>query len=107
MNLFYKQLSAVLQQSLYLYTVLIFRYSIVSTILKDKRVDPSADDNYALRIACQEGFHKIVKLLLRHPNVDPTVRGNICINFASANGHWKVVRLLMQDKRSDPTAQNF
>jgi hypothetical protein len=41
----------------------------VKLLLKDSRVDPSADENYAIRKAYENGHHNVVELLLKDPNV--------------------------------------
>ena len=40
------------------------RVDVVKLLLSDPRVDPSANDNYALRLAIQNGHKDVVKLLL-------------------------------------------
>ena len=42
----------------------------VRLLLNDPRVDPSADDNYAIRCASENGHVEVVKLLLNDPRVD-------------------------------------
>ena len=33
-------------------------------LLRDERVDPSADNNVAIRLASQYGYHEVVKVLI-------------------------------------------
>jgi hypothetical protein len=42
---------------------------IVELLLKDSRIDPTADDNEALRSAIRNGHKDIVDLLLADPRV--------------------------------------
>ena len=42
---------------------------MVELLMKDRRVDPSDQSNYALEIAMNEGYSEIVDLLLRDPQV--------------------------------------
>jgi len=39
-------------------------------------VDPTAHDNYAIRLASREGHTEVVKSLLTFPGVDPTAPDN-------------------------------
>jgi hypothetical protein len=41
-------------------------------LLQDNRVDPSEDDNYAIRFAHQNGYKEIVDMLLKDSRVDPS-----------------------------------
>jgi ankyrin repeat protein len=67
-------------------------------------VDPTTEDNYAIRWASQKGYLEIVRLLLKH-GADPTDNKNEAIRMASREGHLEVVRLLI-DKGADPAADN-
>ena len=61
-----------------------------------QRIDPSADDNYAIRYASSNGHLEIVKLLLADSRVDPSTDDNFAIRFAPQNGHIEIVKLLMK-----------
>ena len=63
-------------------------------LLQDPRVDPSDDDNYAIRWTSYNGHTECVRLLLQDPRVDPSARANDAIQGASENGHTECVRLL-------------
>ena len=65
----------------------------------DEGVDPSAQDNRAIRWASYNGHIEVVKLLLTDKRVDPSADDNIAIRWASENGHTEVVKLLLTDKR--------
>ena len=58
-------------------------------------VDPSARDNFAVRLASRNGHLEVVKLLLTHPKVDPSADDNYAIRWASKNGYLEVVKLLL------------
>ena len=58
-------------------------------------VDPTADNNYAIRMTSCNGHLEIVKLLLTLPGVDPTADKNHAIRLASHNGHLEVVKFLL------------
>ena len=49
-----------------------------------------ADDNYAIRMASENGHTEVVKLLLA-AGVDAKADGNYAIRMASDNGHVEVV----------------
>ena len=72
-------------------------------MLKDKRVDPSDKDNYAIRWASYNGHLEVVKVLLKDKRVDPSEYKNDAIQFASRLDHLEVVKALLKDKRVDPS----
>lgn len=63
--------------------------------LLSKGVDPTANNNEAIRMASFKGHTEVVELLLKHPNVDPTANDNEAIRYASCHGHTKIVELLL------------
>ena len=73
-------------------------------ILENGRVDPSFNDNFAIRCASESGHLELVCLLLRDFRVDPSAVWNYSVVFASSRGHVNVVRELMDDQRVDPSA---
>ncbi|KAJ3270844.1 hypothetical protein HDV01_007393 [Terramyces sp. JEL0728] len=79
---------------------------LLQQLMVDNRVDPSAKNNYAIRIAAKVGNTENVKLLLQSPSVDPTANDNEPIISAVVAGHFHIVQLLLNDKRVDPLAQN-
>ena len=76
---------------------------VVKLLLQDPRVDPSADNNYAIRFASGICHVDVIKLLLQDPRVDPRAYNNYAIRYASAAGKVEIVKLLLQDKRIDPS----
>ncbi len=78
---------------------------VVRFLLKDKRVDPAADDNEAIVAASFKGELGIVRLLLKDKRVDPSARDNGPMVEASTHGHLGVMRLLFDDGRVDPAAR--
>jgi hypothetical protein len=78
--------------------------AIVKLLLADPRVDPAAENNWAIRNTSFYGHASVVKLLLADLRVDPAAINNDAIRDASDNGHAGVVKLLMADPRVDPAA---
>ncbi len=71
---------------------------MVELLLKDPRVDPSSNNNYAIRKASKNGCVKMVGLLLQDSRVDPP---SDTIEVASNHGHIEIVRLLLLDEYID------
>src|SRR3972149_5184807 len=66
---------------------------VVELLLADPRVDPSVNNNFAIRMASEYGRNKVVALLLVNSRVDPSANDNYAIRRASEYGHNKVVEL--------------
>lgn len=73
----------------------------VKTLLKDDRVNPSINNNYAIKIACEYNHVKIVELLLDDDRVNPADNDNVAIGIACLNGHIEVIKLLLTNKDID------
>jgi len=71
-------------------------YKIVKILLTDSRVNPSINNNYALRWASKNGHTEIVKLLLADERVDPSDQNNQAIQISSFYGHADIVKLLLE-----------
>jgi ankyrin repeat protein len=73
--------------------------------LKDSRIDPSAENNWAIRYAAAKGKLEVVKYLmsLKDSRIDPAANNNYAIQYAAARGHLEVVKYLMslEDSRID------
>src|SRR3989304_1464205 len=72
---------------------------IVKLLLQYPIVDPSDENNRAIRLASRNGHVEVVKLLLQDPRVDPSDKNNYAIRYASENGDVEIVKLLLQDHR--------
>ena len=79
---------------------------VVNLLLKNPRVDPGSNNNYAIKWASECGHTEVVKLLLKDSRVDPGDDNNFAIRLASRNGHTEVVKLLLKDSRVDPGDDN-
>ncbi len=78
--------------------------AVVRLLLRDPRVDPSAQDNAAIRWASERGHVDVVQLLLADPRADPSVRNHQAIRMASEGGYDAIVGMLLEDPRLDPSA---
>ncbi|KAJ2990630.1 hypothetical protein HDV02_004236 [Globomyces sp. JEL0801] len=79
---------------------------VFQMLLKDGRLDPSADDNCIIKLASAKGHAEIVQLLLKHDRVDPSAADNCAIKSASAEGHTEIVKMLLKDVRVEPAADD-
>jgi hypothetical protein len=80
------------------------RLDTVNRLLQDPRVDPSANDNLAIRWAARHGHLDVMNRLLQDPRVDPSAKDNETIRYIFAsNGRLDVVNRLLQDPRVDPS----
>ena len=80
---------------------------LVDLLLLDESVDPSFNNNSAIRYASNYGYIAVVdRLLQEKKRVDPSADNNYAICWASNNGHIAVVDRLLQDVRGrvDPSA---
>lgn len=68
-------------------------------------VDPTDEDNEAIRWASEVGATDIVALLLTLPGVDPLADDNYAFIMCCANGHLETAKLLLEHG-ADPTADN-
>jgi ankyrin repeat protein len=73
-------------------------------LLADKRVQPHARSNAALRLAAMNGHVGVLEVLLTHPLIDPSSEEQYAIGIAAQNGHADAVALLLADRRVDAAA---
>jgi len=79
---------------------------LVQLFLTLTDIDPSAEENYAICWASQNGHTDVVKVLLANERVDPTANNNCAICWASQNGHTEVVKVLLADPHVNPSADD-
>lgn len=77
---------------------------ILRLLLADPELDPSINNNGAIRGAATTAHPESVQLLLADPRVDPTANYNEAIREAARLGRIETVQLLLQDPRVDPGA---
>ncbi len=90
--------------------VLLNDIECVGYLMNDDSIDPAAENNLALRCACEEGHVQMVKLLLTDPRVQPTLETEKpdteeIVNplvAACQYGHINVAKLLLADSRVKP-----
>ena len=86
----------------------------LARVWKDgNRIDPTADNNHAVRLAAWHGHVEVVRVLLEWvgvdgKQVDPTADNNFAVRWAASNGYVDVVRVLLawvgvDGRRVDPT----
>jgi hypothetical protein len=78
--------------------------AVVNRLLMGATVDPTADDNDAIRMASCRGQLAVVERLLQDERVDPAAGNNDAIRSASFFGQWAVVERLLTDTRVDAAA---
>lgn len=99
----------------------------VKSLLKNKKVDVSAEDNWAIELASTSGHFDIVKLLLDDKRVDPTDNRNWTIQstykkayydildsvnkknfniFSFNNEYVNIIKLLWKDERVKSSLKN-
>ena len=70
------------------------------------KIDPAAEDNWAIRWASSAGHLEVLKYLVslkkEFPNIDPAANVNHAILWASSNGHLEVVKYLVSLKNEFP-----
>lgn len=82
---------------------------LVEYFLKNvENCDPSANDNYPIRVACSKGYCSIVRLLLKERGVSPYCSENQPLRHAVENNHILVAQILLDDggARINPAAKN-
>lgn len=82
-------------------------HALVWLYLHHPQINPSNDDSYSIRIACQRGYTKIVEYLLADGRANPAVLDNFPLYIAILKDHQDIVKLLIQDPRVTPSAEMF
>lgn len=70
-------------------------------MLTDPLVDPSANNNEAIRSASIRGHVAIVERLLKDSRVDPSVNTKYALRYASSLGSVALVEQLLKDQRGE------
>ncbi|MDF2578102.1 MAG: Ankyrin repeat protein [Chlamydiales bacterium] len=83
-----------------------FQFKLAQKLYQDYQIDPTGDDNKAIRFAAANGHIEWVDTLLKDERVDPTAYNHFCINEASKHGRLENVKRLLQDSRVDPSAND-
>lgn len=79
---------------------------MVKILLADERVNPSAEEVFAIKAAAGKGHVEVVKLLLTDERVNPSAEDDAAFKKACANGHVEVVQLLLADGRANLSAED-
>jgi ankyrin repeat protein len=81
---------------------------MVKLLLAHERVNPSVDNQYALRWAClQESGLDVVRLLLADRRIDPSADSQLALTIASTAGNAPVTNELLTDPRVQPSVNQF
>jgi len=72
--------------------------------LKNLKIDPTTDDNWALRTAARLGHTDIFCELVSDKRTDPTAKKNQAFRFACRFGHLEIVENLLLNCTIDPCA---
>ncbi|PRP80911.1 hypothetical protein PROFUN_11352 [Planoprotostelium fungivorum] len=81
---------------------------ILRILLTHPRINPSANDNSAVKAAIIRGEFEAVKLIVAHPNFDPTPHtyDDSPLGYAFKRDSTKVIHLLLNDPRADLSARS-
>ena len=74
---------------------------VIKILLEKYGVDPSIDNNIAIKHAADNCLPETVKILLEDPRVDPNVHD--VLNYPIMNECFDTVRVLLKDSRIDPS----
>ena len=87
----------------------IFNNDIVNVklLLKNKKVNPSNNYNWAIYFSSQEGYLTIVKILLQIEIVNPSDLDNRAFRYTNKDTNINIATLLWNDKRVKDTLQNI
>ena len=77
--------------------------SKLKLLINDENVDPSYNNNNAIRFSSENGHTEIVELLLNDKRIDPAYDNNWAIQSAIIDGYISIVELLLADERVDPS----
>lgn len=80
------------------------QFEIVKLLVKDPRVDPSGNKNYAIRMVSKYGHSEVVRILLSDPHVDPSANYCQALQLASLRGRSEIMKYLLRYPCADPTA---
>lgn len=85
---------------------IINKYKLCKILLEDERLDPSFNNNVAIRHATTNNNPRVVELLLKDSRIDPTVCEWYIIHGVCIAGHIDIIKLFLNDKRFDPSVNN-
>jgi hypothetical protein len=75
----------------------------VKFLIQHEKVDPSYDNNAAIRSAAQKGYLDITQFLLEDSRIDPSGFYNYAISDADKYGYTNIIKLLWNDSRVKST----
>jgi ankyrin repeat protein len=81
--------------------------NIVKLFINDKRINVNAQDEYAIKQACEENHHEVVKILMDHPSVLYMNDVNSPVLVDSVHHGGKLLRTLFADNKIGYPATRF
>lgn len=79
---------------------------VVKFFIEDLSIDPSLDDNYAIKTAAENDYLSLVELLLKDLRIDPGADDNYSLRLAIENDYFDIFKLLIEDPRVDTGSNN-
>lgn len=76
---------------------------VVKQMLDSKIIDPSRNNNWAIRICCLKNYYELAEILLEDDRVDSSDELNACFGISCELGHRKLVQLLIDHPKVDGT----
>jgi ankyrin repeat protein len=73
--------------------------NIVRLFINDKRINVNAQDEYAIKQACEENHYEVVKILMDHPSVSFLTDPNSPVLVDSVHHGGKLLRTLFADTK--------
>ncbi len=79
---------------------------VVNFLLKNKKVDPSADDNEAIGCALEEVIYQLLNYYCKTKKVNPYADNNYAFRLACANKHYGIIKLLINFQMDNSSVVN-
>ncbi|KAJ3028365.1 UNVERIFIED_CONTAM: hypothetical protein HDU68_001831 [Siphonaria sp. JEL0065] len=78
-------------------------FEILKMLVQDRRVDPTVDDDYVLRRVCALEKMDAVEFLVALPHVNPSAGNDYCLRISKERSNWGIVQLLLASKGATVT----
>lgn len=74
-------------------------HDIIKLMLKDSRVDPCRNNNFALKTAATYGFVEILEILLQDARININVDDSSVIKKAAKHNHPEIIKVLLKNAK--------